>query len=137
MLNIDKQSGRPIYEQIVEQMELLILVGSLATDEQIPSVRSLSLELSVNPNTIQKAYNDLENSRITYSVPGVGRFVAKDARALIGESYRAKLDGVYESCYLLALAGVEQALVSDTVEKAYSDARHYLLERKDRNDKGL
>ena len=124
MLNIDKQSGRPVYEQIIEQLQHLILSGSLKADEQIPSVRSLSLELSVNPNTIQKAYNELENNRITYSVPGVGRFVAKDAKAKIGVCYSDKLDGIYEAAYWLALSGVEKTQVDDIVKKAYDDSRH-------------
>ena len=134
MLNIDKQSGIPVYEQIIEQMQHLILVGSLAPDEQIPSVRSLSLDLSVNPNTIQKAYNELEINKITYSVPGVGRFVAKNAREKIGGCYHNKLDGVYEASYWLALAGIEQSLVNDTVGKAYSDAKRHMGERMTAND---
>ncbi len=65
MLNIDKQSVKPVYEQIVEQIEQLILAGSLEPNEQIPSVRSLSLELFVNLNTIQKAYNEFDISHIS------------------------------------------------------------------------
>lgn len=100
----------------------MILIDSLKSDEQIPSVRSLSLELSVNPNTIQKAYNELEISGITYSVPGVGRFVSKDAKQKIGSDYKNNIDKIYEISYWLALSGVEHNLVIDMVNKAYDDA---------------
>jgi GntR family transcriptional regulator len=135
MLNIDKQSGRPVYEQIIEQMQRLILVGSIMPDEQIPSVRSLSLELSVNPNTIQKAYNELEIDHITYSVPGVGRFVAKGAKEIIGNFYRSQLSGVYETSFWLALAEVTQSIVTDTVNRAYDDAKKHIEKRLNDNDK--
>jgi GntR family transcriptional regulator len=123
VLSIDKQSSRPVYEQIIEQFKRLILVGSLKPDEQIPSVRALSLDLSVNPNTVQKAYNELELIGITYSVPGVGRFVSKDAKEKIGADFQNKLDCIYDASLWLALAGVELSLVTDTVKRAYSDSK--------------
>jgi GntR family transcriptional regulator len=135
MFNIDKLSGRPVYEQIIEQMQYLILVGGIVPDEQIPSVRSLSLDLSVNPNTIQKAYNELEFNKITYSVPGVGRFVAKDAKQKIGASYDKKVDVIYDASYWLALAGVEQTVITDTVSKAFTNAKRHMVERMKPNDK--
>lgn len=135
MLNIDKQSVRPVYEQIIEQMEQLILVGSLKPGEQIPSVRTLSLDLSVNPNTIQKAYNELEINHITYSVPGIGRFVAKDAKEIIGRSFIKKLEDIKSISYWLALAGIEESLVNDTVRKAFSEAKEHMEKRDNSNDK--
>lgn len=122
MLSIDKQSSKPIYEQIIEQFKRLILTESLKPDEQIPSVRALSLDLSVNPNTVQKAYNELELNGITYSVPGVGRFVVKDAKVKIGGNFQNKLNGLYDTALWLAIAGVELSLATATVTKAYSDA---------------
>lgn len=83
MISVDKQSRVPIYEQIIDCIEKDILNGVISPDELIPSVRALSVELSTNPNTIQKAYTELERSGITYSVPGVGRYVSKDATKII------------------------------------------------------
>ena len=60
LIQIDYQDKRPIYEQVVEKMQNLIVRGILSMDEKIPSVRSLAIELSINPNTIQKAYQELE-----------------------------------------------------------------------------
>ncbi len=73
--NIDFRDKRPIYEQIVSGMENEIIRGIMTPDEPLPSVRSLAMELSINPNTIQKAYRQLESDGYTYSVPGRGSFV--------------------------------------------------------------
>lgn len=73
MIDIDRQARKPVYEQLLEQFERLILTGVLRPGDQMPSVRSLSLELSVNPNTVQKAFLELERLDITTSVPGIGR----------------------------------------------------------------
>jgi GntR family transcriptional regulator len=72
---IDYQDSRPIYEQIVENFKLQIYKGILQPDDQMPSVRSLSMELSTNPNTVQKAYAELERQGFIYTVKGRGNFV--------------------------------------------------------------
>ena len=74
---------QPIYEQIVEKFKLLILKGALTQDEKMPSVRNLAMELSINPNTIQRAYAELEAEGYTYSVPGKGSFVCDSANAFL------------------------------------------------------
>ena len=78
MIAIDVQSRKPIYEQIVERFETLIVSGVLAPDSQLPSVRALAMELSINPNTIQKAYAMLEQEGFIYPVRGRGNFVSGD-----------------------------------------------------------
>lgn len=83
MLGIDKQSKIPVYEQLVEAFEKEIVLGIREADSMIPSVRSLSVELGINPNTVQKAYLELERRNITYSVPGVGRFVSKEGATIL------------------------------------------------------
>lgn len=75
MIVIDYQGRRPIYEQIVERFEKLILKGALEADSQMPSVRQMAAELSINPNTIQKAYAILEQEGYIYPVKGKGNFV--------------------------------------------------------------
>lgn len=76
MITIDYQSRAPIYEQIVERFQMLILKGILQPDDQMPSVRSLAVQLSINPNTIQKAYTLLEQQGYIYPVKGRGNFVS-------------------------------------------------------------
>ncbi|MCR5640879.1 MAG: GntR family transcriptional regulator [Lachnospiraceae bacterium] len=75
MAIIDYQDGRPIYEQIVDYYKHLILIGALEEDTQMPSVRNLAMELSTNPNTVQKAFMELERQGFIYTVKGRGNFV--------------------------------------------------------------
>ncbi len=84
MIILDYKDTRPIYEQIVEKFKLLILKGILQKDEQMPSVRSLAVELSINPNTIQKAYAELERQGYLYVVKGRGNFIS-DNKNLLSE----------------------------------------------------
>lgn len=72
MILIDYKDRRPLYEQIVEKLSDLMVRGVLAQDSQLPSVRSLATELSINPNTIQRAYAELERQGYIYSVKGRG-----------------------------------------------------------------
>ena len=88
MFTIDKYSRVPIYEQIIEQVEMHIALGDLAPESLLPSVRSLSVELSVNPNTLQKAYAELERRGLCYSVPGNGRFISPGAPEALRASRR-------------------------------------------------
>lgn len=80
MIIIDYKDRRPIYEQIMDRIQDLILKGVLEPDTQLPSVRSLAMELSINPNTIQRAYTELERQGFIYSVPGKGSFIADNER---------------------------------------------------------
>ena len=84
MIAIDYQSRLPLYEQIVRRFQTLILSGAMPPDTQMPSVRSLAVELSINPNTIQKAYSMLEQQGYIYPVKGRGNFVA-DTAVLVKE----------------------------------------------------
>lgn len=76
MIVIDYTDRRPIYEQVIERFQSLILCGILEKDALLPSVRSLAMELSINPNTIQRAYTELERRGVIYAVKGKGNFVA-------------------------------------------------------------
>ena len=75
MFDLDVRSRQPIYEQLVDKVKQLIIKQVLKPDEKLPSVRMLSKELTVNPNTIQKAYRELEREGYIYSVKGKGNFV--------------------------------------------------------------
>ena len=76
MILIDYKDRRPLYEQIVDRFQEMILKGILSTDAQLPSVRSLAMDLSINPNTIQRAYGELERLGYIYSIKGKGSFAA-------------------------------------------------------------
>ena len=77
MILIDYKDRRPIYEQIVEKFQQMIICGVMEPDSPMPSVRSLAMELSINPNTIQRAYMTLEQKGLIYPVKGKGNFVAE------------------------------------------------------------
>ncbi len=75
MIEIDVKSRVPIYEQLINRIKLLMAQEVLQPGDQLPSVRALAGELTVNPNTIQKAYRELEREGYVYSLPGKGSFV--------------------------------------------------------------
>ena len=76
MISLNYRDSRPIYEQIKDGLRKLIVTGAMAPDEKLPSVRALATQLSINPNTIQRAYNELEGEGYIYSVPGKGSFAS-------------------------------------------------------------
>ncbi|MDE6949547.1 MAG: GntR family transcriptional regulator [Lachnospiraceae bacterium] len=90
MIMLDYKDTRPIYEQVVEKFQTLILKGVLEPDEQLPSVRSLAVELSINPNTIQRAYGELERQGFIYTVKGRGGFVRYNENLLEVKKERLK-----------------------------------------------
>ncbi len=75
MLKLDLRSRTPIYEQLVDKLKDMIINHVMHPDEQLPSVRELALELAINPNTIQKAFRELESQGYIYSLQGKGSFV--------------------------------------------------------------
>lgn len=83
MFQIDLKSRKAIYEQVADRFKEMIITGVIKPDEKVPSVRDLAKELAINPNTIQKAYKELENQGYFYSVAGLGSFAAVPA-----ESYK-------------------------------------------------
>ena len=83
MLNIDYKDPRSIYEQIVAGIKEYIVKGVYGEDEQLPSVREMSVSLTVNPNTVQKAYRELEREGYIYTVKGRGCFVASASEVIL------------------------------------------------------
>ena len=81
MLTLNYRDSRPIYEQIKDGLRRMIVTSAMAQDEKLPSVRAMATQLSINPNTIQRAYNELEQEGYIYSVAGKGSFVSGTADA--------------------------------------------------------
>ena len=92
MLALNYRDSRPIYEQIKDGLRKMIVTGAMAQDEKLPSVRALATQLSINPNTIQRAYNELENEGYIYSVAGRGSFVSGTADADAARRANLKAD---------------------------------------------
>ena len=98
MIVLDYQDRRPIYEQVTDKFQILILNGVLPPGSQMPSVRQLATELSVNPNTLQRAYMELENLGLIYPVKGRGNFVADSSQVqkINRESYRKEFTALIQ-----------------------------------------
>ncbi len=107
MLIIDKLSRVPVYEQVVSQLEKLIAMGEYASEQPLPSVRALATQLGINPNTLQKAYAELERRGFCVSSPGSGRFVSRHAQELMEVRARKKIGDFSALAAELLQAGVE------------------------------
>jgi len=108
MFLIDYQSRVPIYEQIIFQIELFIAQGILNKDDQLPSVRQAASESGINPNTIQKAYLELERLGYIYSVVGKGYYVSKDASDSIEIRKKQVYDNIQEQVEILKKLGASE-----------------------------
>lgn len=117
MFQIDAMSRTPVYEQIISQVEKFILGGVLRAGDQLPSVRSLSIELSVNPNTIQKAYGELDIRGIISTVPGRGCFITEAALDILRARSRQKLSLLEEIAAELWAAGVTREELDAAVDR--------------------
>ncbi len=80
MLTLNYRDSRPIYGQIKDGLRRLIVTGAVEPDEKLPSIRSMAVDLAINPNTIQRAYAELEAEGFIYSVPGKGSFASQTRR---------------------------------------------------------
>ena len=80
MITLNYRDARPIYEQVKDGLRKLIVSGAIADGEKLPSVRQLASQLAINPNTIQRAYNELEAEGYAASVPGKGSFAVRGER---------------------------------------------------------
>ena len=110
MISLNYRDPRPIYEQLEEKLRRLILSGAIAEGERLPSVRELAGQLAINPNTIQRAYRELEQNGFIYSVPGKGSFAGKLSGVDEGRrrELREKLVAIYTE--LLQLGDEPEAL---------------------------
>lgn len=106
---INNASGRPVYQQIIGQIKRDIALGRLTKDEKLPTVRQLAAQLAINPNTIAKAYRQLEQEGIIVTKPGAGAFVAN----LDSNLSRA----------------VRKKLVSEELERIAVEAFHMQIDR--------
>ena len=122
LIQIDKLSRTPIYEQVISQIELHIRLGDLPRGEPLPSVRSLSQSLGVNPNTLQKAYAELERRGLCVSVPGRGRYRAADASERLLSRSRQQLQELGVLIKTLLGAGLTREEILRCVTDALDSA---------------
>lgn len=122
MILLDYKDSRPIYEHVMEKLLELMILGILEEDSQMPSVRSLATDLSINPNTIQRAYGELERKGFIYSVKGRGSFVGSISklRAARKEELAKKMSSLAQEGKTLGMSREE--FVS-SAEQAYGMLR--------------
>lgn len=123
MIILDYKDRRPIYEQIIEKLEELMLLGVLQENEALPSVRSLAMDLSINPNTIQRAYAELERRGYIYTVKGKGSFVAEN-RTMRENKRKEVLVRVSEIIDEAIRLGIPDQEIKNMIEIQYGAAKH-------------
>ena len=120
MIILDYQDRRPIYEQITEKFRTLIYQGALPAGCRLPSVRQLAMELSINPNTIQRAYMTLEQEGLIYPVKGRGSFVtgSSEIRRIGMEEILRELRETTEKCRTF---GIEEEEIIHVIRECYKE----------------
>ena len=116
MFNLDYQSGLPIYEQIVEQFERYIAFGVIKPKEQIPSIRELASSLGINPNTVKKAYEELEKRGAIVTVSTKGTFVTEKINAVIDKKVKEKIKIIKDAFADLEKLGVSREDVMKKIQ---------------------
>lgn len=121
MYQIDVLSRVSIYEQIVDQTKKFILTGILGPGDQIPTVRQLSAQLSLNPNTVQKAVKELDRQGLIYPLPGRGCFISDKAKDILREEKRGDMVKLEEQIRELALGGITKEELIELIERVYKN----------------
>ena len=119
MFQIDPLSKIPIYEQIINQLERFVISGALSSGDPLPSVRRLSVSLKANPNTIQKAYAELDSRGVICSVPGKGCFVCEGAAEILKSREKSRLEELTRLCEELRAAGVTEEEMTAALKRAF------------------
>lgn len=115
MITLDYQSRTPIYEQIVNQVERLISLGILKPNQQIQSIRELAGSLGINPNTVKKAYEELEKRGAINIVSTKGTFVTDNIEKTINRSVKEKVDSMKKTVKELMKLGVSKEEIIDKI----------------------
>ena len=118
MINVNYRDSRPIYEQIKDGFKKQILTGIMKKDEKLPSVRDVASELAINPNTIQRAYRDLEAEGYIYSVAGKGSFV-EDVTEVTGKRRLELTEALEKLLNELQTVGVSEEECMAIVHERY------------------
>ena len=122
IFNIDPLSAVSVYEQIINQVKRYVLIGLISEGDQLPSVRSMSIRLGINPNTVQKAYLELEREGIASSVPGKGCFVREGAKDKLKELYLGEDGRFSELVKELKASGFSYQELCNIIKTVYGRA---------------
>lgn len=120
---IDKKSPTPIYEQIIKEINREILADELKAGDMLPSVRELALSISTNPNTVQKAFSELEGQGLAKSSPGIGRYVSENAKEKLQGILKGRINELEELLSALKNGGISHEDVDKVVKSVYGTSR--------------
>lgn len=121
MIQLDFGDRRPLYEQICDKLKELIISGALAENEKIPSVRELALSLAINPNTIQKAYKELENEGYIYSQKAKGNFVSPKTETADGTKSDELIKTIVPTIRELRFLGIDKESLNELINEIYEE----------------
>lgn len=122
MITVDMRDRKPIYEQLIDNIRTLAVQGHLKPDEHLPSVRQLAAELAINPNTIQKAYAELERQNVIYSLPGRGNFISPDIGSVAKQERQRQLEALGVLLRQAQNAGVEKSEIHTLLDTVYNES---------------
>ena len=117
MIVIDYQSRTPIYEQIVMEIERYVALGVYKPKQQIESIRELATSLGINPNTVKKAYDELERRGTIITISTKGTFIAEDIKKLLKNKIGERIKKIQEEVKELEKLGVSKKEIFDRLEK--------------------
>jgi len=114
-LRLDMASGVPVYRQVIDQVQLAIASGTLKGGEQLPTVRQVAVDLAINPNTVMRAYRELEIRGTVTTQQGLGTFVTPNAVREDDAQRQARLSRLAADC--TAKAGAEGFTLAELIER--------------------
>ena len=130
-LRIDPAAGAPIYLQIIEQIRYGMATGALRPHDELPSVRALASRYLINPNTVVRAYLELEREELIYKKRGMGTYVAEKSVSMSDEQ---KLEIVRDLIDRALVQGVQLGLGAEELKRAFSERLDFFTKQEDNED---
>ena len=124
MFQIDLKNRKPIYEQVVENFKRMIVSGGISEGTRVPSIRDLAKNLNVNPNTVQKAYRELESHGYFYTVLGQGSFIAAPPESLTRREVAALYEALWEQIHELLFRGISPEDIQNFIEEKLREVKN-------------
>lgn len=134
-ITVDLRDRKQLYEQLIDNIRKLILSGEITAGEKLPSVRALAKELCINPNTIQKAYNELERQGVILTLPGRGSVVLAETGDLRKEQLTMTEEALSSIAREAVSTGITEAEFLELAKRAWENNKT-IVETKEKNEGG-
>ncbi len=124
MITIDTRSSKPLYEQIADNIKSDVVRGYLKAGDEMPSVRRMAMELSVTPNTVSKAYQELERAGVIETIRGKGTYISRDYEVRIDEGRMRQIEKELTTQVVeLAYMGMTRDEIIKLIDRIYNDIK--------------